>query len=214
MDIRISSGLPQRPDFNISFENVTNVRNMEAGMEQPLDFTAWEEQGGRRICTKDQLKTACDVTVISICGSSENLIPYGKNLRKEDKEGCLIGEKTAEVLFGSHAVEGLTVCYENTEFFIRGVLKEPEHVLIVQNKEETTSFSHINFRCPKNKKNHRSMAENFMSRHGIDMVFTAGMGNTKRRWKIPSMEELAELIPGKWSDFAGWKRNISKFSDS
>lgn len=197
-------------DTSIALSYVETMRTGEMAPEQeaPPDFTAWEEKRGETVTTTDKLKSAFDVSVISIRGSSENLIPYGKILWEDDKEGCLIGEKTAEALFGSHDVEGLIVCWEDRRFVIRGVLKEPGNMVLFQETEDDASFSRINFRCPENSKSHRTAAEKFKNRYGLSMVRTTSVRSAGVMGRLPSFEELLELVPGQWSDFDGWKRNL------
>lgn len=107
----------------------------ELEQEEPVGFTAWEEESDQRITDGEGLRSA-SASLLRIFGTSEYLLPYGKILQASDKEGCLIGEKTAQKLFGSGKAEGLMVLCGGRELVIRGVIKEPEEILVFQETEK------------------------------------------------------------------------------
>lgn len=180
---------------------VERMREEEAQCEEPLGFTAWSQREETVMALDGCRRVQTDV--IRICGSSEYLIPYGKILQEGDEEGCLIGRKTAETLFKSHNVTGLSVSCGGREYVVRGVLSAPEELFVIAG-EETEAYDHITLDIRGG--NERTAAEKFLARHGLSMqcVNRAGFRKTF---------SLTELLPESWSDFAGWKQNFAAWRE-
>lgn len=169
--------------------------------EKLMSYTLWGEKQGVFVSDGENLRQT-STTVLTIRGSSEHLLPYGKILQKEDKSGCLIGRKTAWQLFGTYHVENLYVQYEKQIFQVRGVLNEPEDILVIQKQ---SSIDTILDRITVKKQSGRSVPEtvsDFTGRYGVS-------GEVIRFDFYGGLSWVFELIPGKWSDFSGWKQNIS-----
>lgn len=181
----------------ISSQKVREIRESLEQEQKKVDFTAWREVQAQTIFAPAEYKTAI-VTVCHLNGSSEYVIPYGKSLKEGDEDGCLIGAETAYRLFGSTDVEGLTVTYQNKDYRIRGVIGEPSQILIVEEQEESALFMYLSM-CTYGE----IQPENFLNRYGLDFLRIS-----EEKWWKPS--ELLKLVPGKWSDFDGWKNNIEK----
>lgn len=180
---------------------VERMREEEAQCEEPLGFTAWSQREETVMALDGCRRVQTDV--IRICGSSEYLIPYGKILQEGDEEGCLIGRKTAETLFKSHNVTGLSVSCGGREYVVRGVLSAPEELLVIAG-EETEAYDHITLDIRGG--NERTAAEKFLARHGLSMQCMNRAGFRKTF-------SLTELLPGSWSDFAGWKQNFAAWRE-
>lgn len=185
------------------------MREQEKRQEQPAEFTAWVQTGRERVAALDGERIV-DIPVIEISGSSEHLIPYGKILQRSDEKGCILGEKTAERLFGSHEVEGLFVNYKGKEYVVRDVAAEPDEFLMIQAVSADTVFDRIVFARDDvhsaGATDAKRRAEQFMARYGLFMqpVERAGFARAF---------SIRELLPGKWSDFSGWKQNISDYRE-
>lgn len=180
---------------------VERMREEEAQCEEPLGFTAWSQREETVMALDGCRRT--QAAVVRICGSSEYLIPYGKILQEGDEEGCLIGRKTAETLFKSHNVTGLSVSCGGREYVVRGVLSAPEELLVIAG-EETEAYDHITLDIRGG--NERTAAEKFLARHGLSMQCMNRAGFRKTF-------SLTELLPGSWSDFAGWKQNFAAWRE-
>lgn len=180
---------------------VERMREDEAQCEEPLGFTAWSQREETVMALDGCRRT--QAAVVRICGSSEYLIPYGKILQEGDEEGCLIGRKTAETLFKSHNVTGLSVSCGGREYVVRGVLSAPEELLVIAG-EETEAYDHITLDIRGG--NERTAAEKFLARHGLSMQCMNRAGFRKTF-------SLTELLPGSWSDFAGWKQNFAAWRE-
>ena len=65
----------------------------------------------------------------------------GKNLPESDTEGCILGASLAEQLFGGTEVEGQQILYNGRELTVRGIVKEPQNIMLCQSaaNDETAS---------------------------------------------------------------------------
>lgn len=169
--------------------------------EKLMSYTLWGEKQGVSVSDGENLRQT-STTVLTLRGSSEYLLPYGKILQKEDKSGCLIGRKTAWQLFGTYHAENLYVQYEKQIFQVRGVLNEPEDILVIQKQSNIDTILN---RITVKKQSGRSVPQtvaDFTERYGVS-------GEVIRFDFYGGLSWVFELIPGKWSDFSGWKQNIS-----
>lgn len=179
------------------------MRQQEEESGEGIGFTAWSQRK-ERVMAYDGCREI-ETNVVTICGSSEYLIPYGRILQEWDREGCLIGGKTAETLFGSRDVSGLTVSCAGRDYVVRGVLSSPEELLVIAGTDDSTVYDHITLE--RQEGSGRLAAEKFLVRHGLSMqrVNRAGFENTF---------SLSELWPGSWADFAGVKQNFTEWRES
>lgn len=185
----------------LNFSQISTIYQAEKAEEYPLCFTAWQEKQQETVYAFDGLRRT-KTTAIHIYGSSEYLISCGRILQKDDTQGCLLGEKTAERLFGERNVRGLVVLYQGRELVIRDVLKAPADVILFQEQDRDAAFSRMTIW--ENDSNRKNEVEVFCGRYGIKMRLLAD------EWSL-GVEELLELVPGKWSDFEGWKQNIKEW---
>ena len=176
------------------------IRAAEAEKEEAMEFTAWTMAGKQYIQDAEKYQRA-ETEVIELNGSSELLISYGSVLHTEDTEGCLLGKKTAERLFGNTNAKGQSVCYKERILVVRGILWETDEIIVVQ-AEEGTSFERITLQGAYGIT--KSMqAARFCMNYGIPASLL--------RAEIFTEDFLRELVPGKWSDFEGWKNNADIF---
>ena len=169
--------------------------------ESRMSYTIWGEKQGAFVSNEENLRQT-NTTVLTIRGSSEYLLPYGKILQKEDKRGCLIGRKTAWQLFGTYHAENLYVQYENQIFQVRGVVSEPENILVIQKQSNIDTILN---RITVKKQSGSSVAETVQ-----DFTVRYNVGGEVLRFDFYSgISWIFELIPGKYSDFSGWKQNAS-----
>lgn len=186
--------------------SVSEVQKMAASLEvdeveETTNFTAWTEEKQARINDQTTGRTVV-VNTLLIHGSSELLLPYGRILHSEDTQGCLIGAGIAEKLFGTHDAIGFTLCYNGTEFVVRGVITTPENLLVVQaGAFQVVEFDHITMRR-SGKLQIKQAAEKFLAKYNL-------AGQLLRFDYYLDQSWLEELIPGKWSDLDGWKEKIA-----
>lgn len=189
-------------------------------------FTAWTEQKNQTVrATINERSTNTDILLL--CGDSHSVLPWGKNLPESDTEGCIIGASLAEQLFGGTEVEGQQILYNGRELTVCGIVKQPQNIMLCQNIEnygassgtqtgsrrdqQTGSLSENNqqevcydkislFYIDKSKAMNRTAVE-FINRYGLDGQILHYEYKRNLRW-------FTDLIPGKWSDFSGWKENF------
>lgn len=179
---------------------VEQMREQEQAEEEPVAFAAWREERNQNLKAENTGKSAW-TNLLWISGSSELLLPCGKNLGEGDEEGCLIDLETARELFGSEQVEGMTVLANGKEKVVRGVFTSPKRLVILSGLPdgETAGFSRITLSCMRGQ-SQKALGEDFLVRHGIS--------GEVLRWDLTQgLSWLGELVPGKWSDFQGWSDN-------
>lgn len=184
----------------ITEEELEEIRAWEQEKEGGLEFTAWNLKPQAYVADVDGYRSIC-VEAMELNGSSEWLLPYGRILHEDDKEGCILGAGAAWELFGSRNVEGLTLCYGERELTIRGVLQTPENLIVVEADERTERFWRITLKRQENVSEKMSV-ERFAGSYGLDV--------TQICFELFSRERLLSLIPGKWSDFSGWSGNLKE----
>lgn len=177
------------------------LREMMTDPDSEYSFAAWKEETGQQISAAESGRS--DVAnIIEIYGPSNCIFPCGKNLWPEDEDACLIGMKLAEQLFGGHQVEGQQIRYNGRALTIRGMIEEPEDLLICETTElgEKINFDRISIQTAAGETGYMR-AKEFISRYGL-------MAQPLRFDFYQDLSWMKELIPGKWSDFTEWKANI------
>lgn len=177
----------------VTSDEVRQIREQEKMREEPVDFTAWREEKEARVTTEDGFCSA-QAALIRLSGSSEYLPFGGTIIDGDDTEGCLIGEAVAERLFGTRSAEHLSVVCGDRTLTVRGVLKEPAEIVVFEETGREAVFDRITFgSCVK-----ENVCDEFLNRYGLSRMQICHRGFLFRN-----------LIPGKWSDFAGWRSNFT-----
>ena len=187
----------------LSRERMEQMRESEGLQEESIIFTAWREKKEVYLSAEDPARST-QAKVLWIDGPSELLLPFGKRLKETDAEGCLIDEGTAWELFGSIQAEGLTLTCEGRKRVVRDVFSFPEKLVILQDigEEAKGDWDRITIQS-KEGRPVKDLGEKFLVRHGLT-------GQVLRWDVLRSLSWLSELVPGKWSDFSGWSRNIEE----
>lgn len=181
------------------------------GQSEAFSFTAWTER-------KDQLveaefsgrQTTADCYLLM--GDSYLVLPWGKNLYADDTEGCIIGAAVAQTIFGGTEVEGQTLLYDERTLTVRGVVQEPDDILLCQMQEQTgigsgtdsdsaVTFDRINLLVTEESGTASQTVEQFINCYGLDADSLHFERKQNLHW-------LTELTPGKWSNFSGWSTNL------
>lgn len=178
--------------------------------EDNMAFTVCGKLRDVTVTDPDMGRTVqADVLVFD--GSSERVLTLAPVLEEGDCRGCLIGIDTAWELFGSTEVTGDKICVGNSMRTIRGVMKLPESGVVCVNpqdingvkgddeeKDETPYYDRITIDSPNT-----ADAEAFLMQSNLN-------GKELRMDYLKDLCWLTELVPGKWSDFSGWKENIKR----
>lgn len=159
-------------------------------------FTAWGETADQTVTDPD-LGKSVQTNVVWLYGSSEWILPSSAVLPADDGKGCLIGKNTAWKLFGSTNVTGLQICVNHQMRTIRGIVQQPENGVYLQRTEQKKKvFRRLTLAGDKTEE-----AQNFLLRYSLT-------GHVLRMDYLRSWQTLSELVPGRWSDFSGWKENV------
>lgn len=169
-------------------------------------FAAWREWKEETLAGTSSGRNASG-NVIAVCGPSQCLLPIGKNLTPQDKEGCIIGQKLAEELFGDCHAEGQKITWQDSTWTVRGVAQEPARLLMVQvgrlpEMIERLHLNRINISLKDGEDRHVA-GESFLLQNNLSAQVL--------RWDyLHGFSWFREMIPSQWSDFQGWKQNFQE----
>ena len=202
-------------------------------------FTLWGENPGAMV-ENEELGRQSVLNVIELYGDFDLLScsqeggMMGENeqgevptLKQEDKNGCLLDQKTADLLFGNQNAVGCQLQYEGRKLKVRGILKQSEPVLIVQTKKQQTGgiinksekidgtvsaekLNRISLKLPAGK-DAEETANEFMRNYNIDGQVI----------KITWFENLENffcalfpliLLAGLWKEYRGTLRKAKRNS--
>ena len=125
--------------INFYFENdnyTVGLLESIGESKKELSFVGWREESLQSVTNPDLNRTANDLDILLINGSS-NLLVKGSMLFKDDKEGCLIDEETSFKLFGSSNCLGRTIVYNEKSLIVRGILKGTKANMMLQLPEDS-----------------------------------------------------------------------------
>lgn len=125
--------------INFYFENdnyTVGLLESIGESKKELSFVGWREESLQSVTNPDLNRTANDLEILLINGSS-NLLVKGSMLFKDDKEGCLIDEETSFKLFGSSNCLGRTIVYNEKSLIVRGILKGTKANMMLQLPEDS-----------------------------------------------------------------------------
>ncbi len=174
----------------------------ESTQDEEMTFTVWGELAEQLVSDPD-LGQRVKADVLILLGACEGVLHQGNALSAGDTEGCLLGEETAWELFGSTGVVGDTVRIGDETRTIRGIVHRPDRGVvitgslegIVEDAQETACYDRITLSSEQ-----PADGDSFFMQNGLE-------GEVLRLDYLRSLSWLLELIPGKWSDFSGWKEN-------
>ena len=120
--------------LNFYFENDKynlELVNSIKESEKELAVVGWAEESLQSATNLDLGKSASELNVLAIKGSS-NLLVKGSNLFADDLEGCLIDNDISYKLFGSSNCIGREIVYNDRTLVVRGILKGSKSNMIIQ----------------------------------------------------------------------------------
>ena len=167
--------------------------------KEGVSFTAWTQKADRTIEVPD-LGKQVQTSVYELCGSSEYVLPEAPVLSADDPNGCLVAKDTAWNLYGSTDIIGQRVVVNNKSYIVRGIVNSPATGIYIQlfgSTSHKAEFDHLTIE----KKDPQDAAK-FLMQYGL-------AGHVLRMDYFKNMNTLLELVPGKWSDFPGWKAAIA-----
>lgn len=188
----------------LSVEDVGNLwdKVSDAAAEddgKAFSFTAWKEQTDQTV-TDPNLGRSVQTHVVSLYGSSESVLPVAPVLDADDAAGCLVAKDTAWQLFGSTDVVGQTICVDANVYTIRGIVMIPATGVYVQIRGNESVHKQMKFNRLTLGVADTESGNQFLSEYALT-------GRVIRSDNLLDVTRYTELIPGKWSDFDGWKQN-------
>ncbi len=179
------------------------IRDAQQRAEDAVDFVAWQEYKNRSV-TNEHGTGAVFTNVLEFCGSPALLLPEGQLLGEAGENGCLIGEKTAQELFGTRRAAGNRLRYKGEIYTVRGVLKEPAELVIIENNSKEAAFGRVTIAAEAQRTKGRT-AEQFLAGYGLE--------GSCLRYDFLEAPYWMELIPGKWSDFDQLEQSFLKLQN-
>lgn len=188
----------------LSVEDVGNLwdKVSDAAAEddgKAFGFTAWKEQTDQTVTDPD-LGRSVQTHVVSLYGSSESVLPVAPVLDADEAAGCLVAKDTAWQLFGSTDVVGQTICVDANVYTIRGIVMIPATGVYVQIRGNESVHKQMKFNRLTLGVADTESGNQFLSEYALT-------GRVIRSDNLLDVTRYTELIPGKWSDFDGWKQN-------
>ncbi|SHJ85019.1 hypothetical protein SAMN02745243_01547 [Hespellia stercorisuis DSM 15480] len=118
-----------------SGKEIVQIQENEEQQEDPQQFTVWGQLDGQQV-QNPELARQAEVSALWLLGPGSLVISEPVCLEEKDIRGCLIGENTAQKLFGSSEVTGRAVVFEGRSLIIRDVLHSISDVLVLNASAE------------------------------------------------------------------------------
>ncbi len=123
-----------RPDA-VKWKLETPVHYSEE-MQNKMESCALWRRKKAQIVENQEFRRQTRASVYRIAGNSAALFPDANGLRADDAGKCLLGNKTAYVLFGSTDVAGRKVQVGGTEYIVAGVEFQEEEACVCEVKPD------------------------------------------------------------------------------
>lgn len=156
-------------DNRLDAKSASEIQKAEQKQDNPLLFTIWGEKENARLSNKKYQRSS-SATAVLVCNNPQLLFNGTAALSPDDKNGCLIDEKTAYELFGSTDVEGKQLEYLDRKLTIRGLLKgidDERQLVVMQADGEGQSLDSITVRIPEGSEKETTVNE-FLMRHSLE----------------------------------------------
>lgn len=190
----------QNATFSLETPLSANDAQKLCGRESGQTFAVWGELSGETVSDPD-LGRQVRADVLVYFGVPELILPLSGAAVADG--GCLLGERTAYALFGSTAVSGDTVLVGDEEYTVLAVTGDVQSGVVIGGDAgggvlAAASFDRITFEGAL-----KTEQEMFLQQWGL-------RGEALRFDCLLGYGWLAELVPGKWSDFLGWRENADR----
>lgn len=187
-------------DEKLDPELLTEMVQPDPEKTEEYSVAVWREYESQTVVADLNQKSE-ETDVIVIYGNSRCLLPYGKNLQPEQKDGCIISEGLAEKLFSTRRAEGQTVQYAGHTWTICDVISQPKQLLLVEGTELLNDVTFNRISAMRDSSVSRQLAaERLIRQYGISAKLLRLDVYIDPAW-------IVEMIPSQWSDFEGWQKN-------
>lgn len=166
--------------ISIRFEEATisedTLENILADQDTDSSTTFFERKEKEKI-HNPAILTEAKINVILFDGWMEQIIPMdfikGNPPISDDLEGCVLDSITAYQLFGSINVLGEGAWWGDKEYYIRGVVKAEDQVLLIRQKKGQNQYNRIysNMELVQKKNSSTSQVKSFLSMHSIEQSY-------------------------------------------
>lgn len=121
----------------------------------------------------NELKRSVRITPVTVYGDMGLALPMtlicGNLVYKEDRMGCVLDAETAYELFGVEKADGNIVTYQNSSYYVRGVVKTKYPMFLIQGAD-STKYSNLEL-LYQDKERGEEFAQDFMYQNGLGTDF-------------------------------------------
>lgn len=170
--------------------SVKEILDQEAKADSPKDVCFYWD-GGIKTVREPEFERQTQINAVGILGDAALYDWRINNFSEEDKEGCVLDEKTALELFKTRNAEGRTLLLQDREYQVRRVIPWGQRILLFRPTDASCVYTRV-FVKLQNSGNRQKTAEQFLMSYGL-----AGTVVEERLLKGTALISLC-LLPGAW----------------
>lgn len=179
---------------------VAEILEKESRAELPTDACFYWD-GGISVLQSIKYGTQKEAMVCGLLGDASLYDRRVQGFSKEDREGCVIDEKTSYALFGSREAVGSEILLNGKTYIVRDTISWKQPAILIRPTDSKTLYTRA-FVRPQQGETKKNAGEAFLLRNGLSGISTQNMEFSK------------DWIPGKWSDFSFWSEKWKELSES
>ena len=179
---------------------VAEILEKESRAELPTDACFYWD-GGISVLQSIKYGTQKEAMVCGLLGDASLYDRRVQGFSKEDREGCVIDEKTSYALFGSREAVGSEILLNGKTYIVRDTISWKQPAILIRPTDSKTLYTRA-FVRPQQGETKKNAGEAFLLRNGLSGISTQNMELSK------------DWIPGKWSDFSFWSEKWKELSES
>lgn len=179
---------------------VAEILEKESRAELPTDACFYWD-GGISVLQSTKYGTQKEAMVCGLLGDASLYDRRVQGFSKEDREGCVIDEKTSYALFGSREAVGSEILLNGKTYIVRDTISWKQPAILIRPIDSKTLYTRA-FVRPQQGETKKNAGEAFLLRNGLSGISTQNMELSK------------DWIPGKWSDFSFWSEKWKELSES
>lgn len=133
-----------------NYEDVVQMRQRNEEIKEPFSYVIWGTEGTHLLENQDLGRTS-RVEVYAVDGNSQLLLPSTAMLDGTITDGCLLGEKAAQELFGVTDATGLSVTMDGHTYQVLGMLTRETQGAVFSAKDlHATRLDHMTIETSEN----------------------------------------------------------------
>ena len=204
--IRLFGALQKNPGASVFLSGiypdngqVTEIIEKERGAKTPTDVCFYWD-GGISVLQSQKYGTQKEAMVCGLLGDASLFDGRVQGFSKEDREGCIVDEKTSYALFGSREAVGSEILLNGKIYIVRDTISWKQPMILIRPTDSKTLYTRA-FVRPQQGETKKGAGEAFLLRNGLTGISAQGMELSK------------DWIPGQWSDFSFWSEKWKEFSE-